>query len=475
VPPAVTRWRRVAASADPALSRAPSICNHPAAIIRAAEQDEGAMAASIREIDDVILDDLVKGIPGGVQGLRLGDVGRQGWNLLAEDLPLPAAVLKTRALDNNGRWMRQFLAATGALIAPHGKTTMCPQLYERQLADGAWAITVATVGQLQVCRHFGLRRLILANQPVGRQAVRQIVAELADDPEFELYMLADSVAGVDMLAAEAARRKLDRPVALLLEGGFTGGRTGVRSRDEALTLARAIAARAPWVCLRGVEGFEGVARGASEEQREAKVGTFLDYLGAIASDCQADGLFAPGPVLLSAGGSAYYDMAVERLGGARIPGARIVIRSGCYLTQDSAQYRAAFARIRRRSPLAAGIEGELQPALELWAYVQSRPEPGRLILTVGKRDISYDVELPVLLAWHRPGAPTAPQPLGPEHRVIELNDQHAHVAVPVESPLAVGDMIGLGVSHPCTTFDKWQLMFLVDDAYQVTGAVRSFF
>jgi D-serine dehydratase len=433
------------------------------------------MAASIRDIDDMILDDLVKGIPGGVRGLRLGDVGRQGWNLLAEDLPLPAALLKTSALENNGRWMRQFLAATGALLAPHGKTTMCPQLYERQLADGAWAITVATVTQLRVCRHFGLRRLILANQPMGRQAIRQIVDELAADPAFELYLLADSVAGVDMLAAEAARRKLDRPIALLLEGGFTGGRTGVRTRGEALALARAIAARAPWVALRGVEGFEGVTHGATEAEREAKVGTFLDYLGAIAADCQAEGLFAPGPVLLSAGGSAYYDMAVERLGAARIPGARVVIRSGCYLTQDSAQYRAAFVRIRERSALAAGIEGELQPALEIWAYVQSRPEPERLILTVGKRDISYDVELPVPLMWHRPGSGAGPQPLESGHRVVALNDQHAHVVVPAASPLAVGDMVGLGVSHPCTTFDKWQLVFLVDDAYRVTGAVRSFF
>jgi D-serine dehydratase len=433
------------------------------------------MAASIRDIDDFILDDLVKGIPGGVRGLRLGDVGRQGWNLLREDLPLPAAVLKTSALDNNGRWMRQFLAASGALIAPHGKTTMCPQLYERQLADGAWAITVATVNQLQVCRHFGLRRLILANQVVGRQAVRQLVAELAGDPELELYVLADSVAGVEMLAAEAARRVLGRPIALLLEGGFAGGRTGVRSRGEALEVARAIADRAPWVSLRGVEGFEGVARGANEEQREAKVGAFLDYLGAIAADCHAEGLFAPGPVLLSAGGSAYYDLAVERLGAARIPGAQVVIRSGCYLTQDSAQYRTAFARIRGRSALAAGIDGELQPALELWAYVQSRPEPERLILTLGKRDVSYDVELPLPLAWHRPGDATPPQPLGPDHRVVELNDQHAHVAVPAASPLAVGDMVGLGVSHPCTTFDKWQLVYLVDDDYRVTGAVRTFF
>ena len=147
------------------------------------------------EIDDMLLDDKVKGMPGGVSDLRLGDVSRRGWGVLKEDLPLPVAVLKTSALDNNSRWMAQFLQATGAVIAPHGKTTMSPHLFQRQLADGAWAITVATIGQLQICRRFGLKRLLLANQLVGRQAIGYVVGELAKDPAFEFYALADSIEG----------------------------------------------------------------------------------------------------------------------------------------------------------------------------------------------------------------------------------------------------------------------------------------
>src|SRR6266567_2038814 len=149
------------------------------------------------------LSGLIKGVPGGIAPFALRDIARQGWNLLREDLPLPAAVLKTGALDNNSRWMAQFLRATGAVIAPHGKTTMSPQLFQRQLADGAWAITVATIGQLQICRRFGLQRLVLANQLVGRQSIAYVVGELARDPEFEFYALADSIEGVGMIAAAA--------------------------------------------------------------------------------------------------------------------------------------------------------------------------------------------------------------------------------------------------------------------------------
>jgi D-serine dehydratase len=434
-----------------------------------------AISAKIMaEVDAVRLDDRVKGVPGGVSDLRLGDVGRQGWNLLREDLPLPAAVLKTGALDNNSRWMAQFLRATGAVIAPHGKTTMSPQLFQRQLADGAWAITVATIGQLQICRRFGLQRLVLANQLVGRQSIAYVVGELARDPEFEFYALADSVEGVGVIATAAQRARLDRPVNLLLEGGLMGGRTGCRTRQSALAVARAIKQQAPWVALRGVEGFEGLVQGPMEE-REKAVGGFMDLLVGIAEDCQREGLFAPGPVILSAGGSAFYDIVAARLAVAGVAEPLLVIRSGCYLTQDSKLYRNFFERIQARSPVAAKLAGGLMPALEIWAYVQSRPEPGRLILTVGRRDISHDIDLPVLISWFRPGDGGVPKPLPGDHQVVELNDQHAHVTVPTTSPLRLGDMVALGISHPCTTFDKWQIMYLVDDAYTVTGAIRTFF
>jgi D-serine dehydratase len=433
------------------------------------------MPDPIDAIDDMLLDDLVKGFPGGHAPVRLGDIGKQGWNLLREDLPLPLAVLKRDVLDANGRWMVRFLRATGSVIAPHGKTTMSPQLFQRQLADGAWAITVATVAQLQVCRRFGIKRLLLANQLVGRQAMRQVVSELARDPEFEFYALADSVEGVAMLAGEAKRQGLARPVNLLLEGGIQGARAGCRTREQALAVARAIKAASPHLALVGVEGFEGLIHDATAAESEARVAAFLDFLVAIAADCRREGLFAPGPVILSAGGSAYYDLAAERLAAAGISQAMVVLRSGCYLTQDSTAYRKAFERLRVRSPLAAGIEGSLRPALELWTYVQSRPEPGRLILTAGKRDVSYDLDLPVPLAWFRPGVGRAPSPLAPGHEVVQLNDQHAHVLVPTESPLRPGDMVALGISHPCTTFDKWQAMFLVDEAYDIVGAIRTFF
>jgi D-serine dehydratase len=416
---------------------------------------------------EMMLDGLVKGIPAGTAPFPLGEIGRRGWNVLREDLPLPLAVLKASALEHNGRWMAGFLAASCAVIAPHGKTTMSPKLFERQLGDGAWAITVATVQQLEVCRAAGIRRVLLANQLVGRQAIAAVLDALKRDPGFEFLCLVDSVENVAQLAAAAREHAIGRPLEVLLEGGYPGGRTGVRGLDAALAVAEAVQAAAPHLALRGVEGFEGLLPAG-------EVPAFLDFLAEVATACDRRRLFAPGPVILSAGGSAFYDMVVKRFRDAGLERETLMVtRSGCYLTHDSAMYRRLFADLRQRSPEIERLGPGLRPALEVWAYVQSRPEPAKAILTMGKRDVSPD-EPPVPLAWFRPGG-AAPQELPDGHAVTGLNDQHCHMTLPATSPLAVGDMVAFGVSHPCLTFDKWQVIPLVDDAYTVVDAVRTYF
>jgi D-serine dehydratase len=199
-----------------------------------------------------LLDGQTKGLPAGLGAIALEDVGRQGWNALAEDLPLPLAILKDRALRHNSAWMRGFREMTGVAIAPHGKTSMSPQLFGRQLADGAWGITVATVQQLRVCRAYGVGRVILANQLVGRQNIGYVLDELARDAQFEFLALVDSVTSVEALAAAAATRKPGRPLKLLVECGLQGGRTGCRSVAEAMAVARAVVASRPHLLLAGV-------------------------------------------------------------------------------------------------------------------------------------------------------------------------------------------------------------------------------
>ncbi|TPM40515.1 amino acid deaminase [Mesorhizobium sp. B2-3-4] len=418
---------------------------------------------NLHELDGLVLDDTTKGIPPSVT-VRLDQVASMGWNVLRGDVPLPAAVIKEAALDHNSRWMQRFLAKRNAVIAPHVKTTMCPQIMQRQLRDGAWGVTVATLHQIKVCRRFGIDRIVLANQLVGRLELDALVAELNASPELDFYMLVDSLDAV-RLASEAVRRAgaNSRPIQVLVERGYRGGRTGCRDNETALEVARAAHA-APQLLLCGVEAFEGLIKAKDGGPAKA-VADFVEEIGVLYETCASKGLFERAPPIVTAGGSSFYDIVLDRLAGTD---AQVMTRSGCYVSHDSGVYEAEQKRI-----LAATGENEgLINALEVWTHVQSCPEPGLAILTAGKRDFGTDSGLPVPLLVSRDGA--APQKLS-GCEIFASNDQHAYMRVPETVPVKVGDRIGLGVSHPCTTFDKWQILFLVDDAYDIVGALKTFF
>ena len=421
-------------------------------------------------LEATVLDATVKGVPAHAGAVRLDAIATMRWNLLKGDLPLPAAVIRKARLDANNAWMAGFLKANGLHIAPHGKTTMAPQLFAMQMEAGAWAITVATTQQMAVCRTFGIPRVVIANQPIGHAAIDACFTALAGDDDFELYVLADSLDVVEAYAEGARRAKVPRPLGVLVEMGVADGRTGLRDRIAALNVARAVV-KSPGLSLAGIECFEGILGDIPAVDR------LLDDVLAVAIAAAKDGLFAKhAPIVLSAGGSAFYDRVGEHFASAEFGGRPLIklIRSGCYLTHDTLGYAASHERILRETKLKLPL-GRLEAALEVWAYVQSRPEPTKAILTMGKRDVSHDAGLPAPIHWFRPGKMSKPEPMPFGHQVTALNDQHCHMAVPRESPLAVGDMVGFGIGHPCTTFDKWQLMMIVDEDYAVIDAIRTFF
>jgi D-serine dehydratase len=421
------------------------------------------------------LNHLDKGAPGERETTPLNEVAERGWNLLQEDFPLPVAVLRDTALRNNSRWMRNYIASSGANIAPHGKTTLAPELFEMQMADGAWGITVSTPHQIRVARQFGHKRIFVANQLVGRKAIEYAFRELDANADLEIYCLSDSLEHVEQLDRVARRISPQRALSVLVEVGFQGGRTGCRTNEEAIRVAESIAA-SKHLALCGVEGFEGIIGATTLEERLARVVAFLQRIVAVAEACSANDLFAVDQIILSAGGSAFFDLVVDTFQSARLHRPPfLLVRSGCYLIHDSLMYKRAFALLGKRAPNLVAQLGEMEPALEVWAYVQSRPELQRVIVGLGKRDISHD-DLPVPLKSYRPGSgETSPLPIPRDHEVVRLDDQHCYMNVPAHSTLRVGDMVALGISHPCLTFDKWRVLHRVDDNYTVIGSLRTYF
>ena len=425
-------------------------------------------------IENEVIDGRFKGVPADAAPTPLKELAARRWSVLRQDLPFPLALLKESALDHNQAWMRDFTAECGVLLCPHGKTTMAPQLFARQLAGGCWGITVATVNQLGIAARFGVRRVIMANQLVGQRDVLAVIALLKRHPDLDFSFLVDSEAELAILARLAAAEGLERPFNLLLEIGILGGRTGCRSAQAALSLARRIAAT-PGVRLVGLECYEGLAVTGKSEADVPRVTALLDTVKATALAADAEGLFAGAEIILSAGGSAAFDIVARELPTRLSRPVLTILRSGCYFTHDSGNYERLLGPIRERSGQTWLARPGLKPALEVWALVQSRPEPGLAILTMGRRDVSFDIEMPRPLVWFRGGTHAAPEPVPKGWRIDRLNDQHAYLMLPPEADLAVGDLVGCGISHPCTTFDKWQLLWLVDDTYEVRSAVRTFF
>jgi D-serine dehydratase len=388
------------------------------------------------------------------------------WNLLHEDLSLPSAVLYQDRLQHNLDWMQRFITAYGVKLAPHGKTTMAPKLFEMQLKSGAWGITLATAQQTLVAYRHGVRRVLMANQLIGRENMA-IISRLLQDAAFEYYCLVDSAAQANLLGEFFFKNA--QPLNVLLEVGMPGGRTGIRDDQQLEATLAALQSWSTTLVLSGIELYEGVL------EDEVLVRTFLERAVVVTRTLAAENRFQRAPILLSGAGSAWYDVVADVFTAATFKNAvEIVLRPGCYLTHDAGMYREAQARIMQRNPIADQMRTGLLPALQVWAYVQSVSEPGKAIIAMGKRDAAFDAGLPTPALHYKPGD-AAPKGAPAHWALTKMMDQHAFMQIGEEDDVHVGDMIGFDISHPCLTFDKWRTLPILNAEYRVVDVIQTFF
>jgi D-serine dehydratase len=427
--------------------------------------DRNTQISTIKQ-PNITIGPLNKGLGAMKEALTCRKIVEQRWNLLQEDLSLPTAVLYEDKLQHNLNWMQQFITAYGVKLAPHGKTTMAPKLFARQLQTGVWGITLATAHQTRVAHAHGVRRVLMANQLVGKQNM-EVIADLLRDPAFEYYCLVDSARQVEELGAFFHARQLRLNV--LIELGVASGRTGVRDEEQLLALLAALAAWREQIAVCGVEIYEGVL------DEEPSIRKYLHHAVDVARSLAQKNQFDRNPVILSGAGSTWYDVVADVFSGTDIGcPVDVILRPGCYLTHDIGVYQDAQQKILTRNPIARKMRSGLIPALQLWAYVQSIPEKEKAILGLGKRDAAFDAGLPKPALHFRPGS-AAPHPCSLAWKLVRMMDQHAYMTIAAGDDIQVGDMIGLDISHPCLTFDKWRYLPVLDADYQVIDVVETFF
>lgn len=387
-----------------------------------------------------------------------------GPNLLS-GVSLPAAVVHEDPLAHNVAWMQRFAAAHGAHLAPHGKTTMTPALFHRQLQAGAWGITLATAPQCRAAFANGVTRLLMANQLVG-QANMAIIASLIEQGA-TFYCVVDSHENARQLGRFFAERGL--ALSVLIEVGVEGGRCGCRNQQQILSLAEIIA-NEPALSLEGLEGYEGVVHG---DNPEFGIRTYAKYMVDVAVELEAAGRFAEENPIVTASGSAWYDVIAEAFQGAPLQGRFTpVLRPGCYIVHDHGLYREAQSAVLGRRP---DLQQGLEPALEVFAQVQSLPEPGLAIVALGKRDIGHD-QLPMALRRFREAGEPSQSMSVAGWEVTKIMDQHTFVRLPEGAQdVEVGDIVAFGASHPCLTFDKWRQLLLVDGDLNIKEQLTTYF
>ncbi|MFD7921607.1 alanine racemase [Streptomyces sp. NPDC059740] len=433
------------------------------------------MEEALRALAEEKVDHRFKGLPPQAAGRTVGELAAERRNLFTGGFTTPVLALSAEAVEHNLSLMERYSVRHGLAFAPHGKTSMAPQLFARQVAHGAWGVTVAVPHQARVARAFGVQRIFLANELVDAAALHWLAGELDADPEFRFACYVDSVRGVELMDQALRAAGSARPVDVVVElGAGEAARTGARTEAECVRVAQAVAG-VRTLRLVGVAGYEGEVPDAGPRTVRA----YLRRLTTLAADLDAAGHFAEvaaestpaaeREIIVSAGGSAWFDAVADVFADVPQLSAPVLklLRSGAYVSHDDGHYRhlTPFNRVPE--------EGSLQPAFRLWAQVVSRPGGSQAFANAGKRDAAHDLDLPEaqVVRDARDGSVRPAEGI----TVTGLSDQHAWVRTEEGADLEVGDWLGMGLSHPCTSFDKWQLIPLVEADGTVVDLIRTYF
>jgi D-serine dehydratase len=396
----------------------------------------------------------------------------QGWNILNEEVSLPIAVLREKEINHNARWMQQFSEQAQVKLAPHGKTSMAPELFKLQLESGCWGMSLATIPQVVNAYHQGIKRIILANQLVGKFHCQQL-NELLKDDNFEFYCFVDSIENAQRLGEYFADQNVKLNV--LIEIGVEGGRCGWRDLSSIHRLVTSIGQYSQ-LQLAGISFYEGVIHG---DDAESKIVEFIETIKQLFIQLQYDNAFNQQDVIITGAGSAWYDVVAKQLTiNTESLNFTPIIRPGCYLIHDTGIYQESQNTVISRSQIACDITektgSDLTSSLTIWAYVYSVPESGLAIVGFGKRDAAFDAGLPTPELHYRPGRKSPSQ--SPTHwQLTKIMDQHCMMVIGENDDVKPGDIISFSTSHPCLTLDKWRKIAIINEEYCVIKQITTYF
>jgi len=425
--------------------------------------------------DVFMLRDGLRGVPPGRSAVRSDQVVQLDWHPFDGEMSLPLLSLDLDAYSRNRSAMMTICEHLGIEIAPHAKTPMSPALAADLVDHGAWAISVADIRQAGIMLDSGLSRIVIANEIGGRNAIKRLAHLLARYPDAEVHLFVDSAAFIDELASVWLQDANLPPLGLLLEVGC--GRGGAQTLAQVDDIIRAVGRCGDErLKFSGVATYEGTANNPDEGQLKNNLDDLFQRVEA-AIKAVRRAVSPDKRLILTAGGSSLFDHVIVRC----LPiieadrHCALVLRCGALFFCDHGPISARLQAMAKRGLLGEGLTRVIaygfKPALRVWAEVLS-VHNAVAICGLGVRDAAHDQGLPIPLRVWTDGEVRADFPK--QASLPKLNDQHAFVPC-ADIALRVGDVIELGICHPCTTLDKHSVIYGLDSKARVATVFQTFF
>lgn len=273
-----------------------------------------------------------------------------GQSIVSLSTPLP--LIDEDRLQANIARVQSYMDEHNLAFRPHIKTHKIPALARQQIEAGAQGINCQKITEAEVFADAGFDDILITFNILGSEKLDRL--EQLNNRISGLKVVADSSVTVTGLANHFHGKK---PLTVLVECDTGGGRCGVQTPEEAVTLAQHI------------ESSQGLTFGGlmtypkahSESKVEAFFATTQGHLKTL-------GILCP---ILSNGGT-------PSLFSAHLVPSATEHRAGTYIYSDRAMANAG--------------HGTLDDcAMHLLATVVSRPTPDRAILDAGSKALTSDL------------------------------------------------------------------------------------
>jgi D-serine deaminase-like pyridoxal phosphate-dependent protein len=342
----------------------------------------------------------------------------------ALDVVTPALVIDPAVLRANLSYMQSRLPELHARLRGHVKNHKSPHVARLQLEYGAFGICAATIWEAIVMARAGADDILVANELVTPQK-RRAAALLAR--EVNLLVAVDDAG--DAAALSAAAVEAGSTIGVLVEVDTGMHRCGVSSPEEALAVARVVAAL-PSLRMDGISGYEGhCSLELDTERRHEKQAVAMEYFVGVADYLEANGV--PCPILSAAGtATAFWTGADPRI---------TELQLGSYAAMDDYHYL---------------MEPRFKKATSALVTVISRRRD-RVVLNLGKKtfgaaDVGNIPAYPRIVGWEG----LTPYRFDEEHATYEVDDS---------CTLKVGDVVGFHLGYTPFAVNYFDAYHVVED------------